>query len=643
MNSQQTHNISTTTTPMNSRDNTTAISATTLKRIYRDLQELESNPLPGIGICMPNPANPLKLHANLRIMDGVYKDLLLHLIIRLPPNYPHMGPAVNIAPGLDFGPYHHAHIHCDEGFGNEVCLDLVTNVRFMYDDSRTSRSGWTSAYTLSTLMIQLQVFFMDPDFRFEISRDRVKALFEHVKAFKLQISLGDGNFAEHSYDNPYPPIDSFSKKGQDKEEEMEISMVKEMEMTTVKEIGDDFKKIVAQKLYCFASRCTIFDETRPVLGFPIKIAGHFPKWFNPLFELMSADSYEAELGDTDRDSEDSGYRRISERTMLKSGLGDLYNHWMPIYINEEHWARAKPHVLKSIALACANKTQKTEATFRPQMVLKVLPAILSGIIFSLVRKNSYENLQAVEAYCFFHRLFLRLLEEFPFLRRIIDQEVEMAISRRTNRRKDRLHDVYKFFVMLSVSKYGVNNSGINGILIEELFARQVEYRGDFYQKGLNSRNVSKFLRSFVNLEKEHLRRVALTLEFSRLMKETSIELLDRNYGFLPEEVALEFIDRIAFLADQISKPDGWKIFLECVHSGESDLRDMTNFLSNAVSVAEDQRYVERADSRIHDFDVQASKKAVKVYVAKQSESEAYPYWSEPKFVKVYTPKVEAVA
>ena len=51
--------------------------------------------------------------AQVLINDGPYRGALIHLILRIPDDYPLTGPAGNIAPGLEFDFRYHGHIHED--------------------------------------------------------------------------------------------------------------------------------------------------------------------------------------------------------------------------------------------------------------------------------------------------------------------------------------------------------------------------------------------------------------------------------------------------------------------------------------------------------------------------------------------------
>lgn len=60
------------------------ITGKAIKRIYKDLEEIKKYPIEGLGVCIPNESNPFELRANIIILDGIHKDILLHLIIYIP-------------------------------------------------------------------------------------------------------------------------------------------------------------------------------------------------------------------------------------------------------------------------------------------------------------------------------------------------------------------------------------------------------------------------------------------------------------------------------------------------------------------------------------------------------------------------------
>ena len=188
---------------MNTSGTSSQQSGHAIKRILRDLREIERDPIPSLSICMPDVKDPFTLHANIEIKNGIYEGLLLHLIVHIPVEYPAQPPAVNIAPGLDFGHEYHEHVYDNPFQGNSICTDLTSNfagyfrsIDSVQKGSRNPvKSGWTPAYTLSSVLMQLQIFFADPDYPKEAlpGPERIKKLKDHVEKYELDIVCHNGS------------------------------------------------------------------------------------------------------------------------------------------------------------------------------------------------------------------------------------------------------------------------------------------------------------------------------------------------------------------------------------------------------------------------------------------------------------------
>src|SRR5689334_13611470 len=127
----------------------------TLKRILRDYQEIQEEPIPWASICIPDHQNPFLLHGNIMIRDGPYIDVLIPVIIRLPKDYPLSPPAANIAPGHPFTWDFHEHVIGGGPNGASICTDLLSNFQWFFKkfevDGKPVVSGWSPVYTLSSI------------------------------------------------------------------------------------------------------------------------------------------------------------------------------------------------------------------------------------------------------------------------------------------------------------------------------------------------------------------------------------------------------------------------------------------------------------------------------------------------------------
>lgn len=128
-----------------------ALKSKTIKRIFKDLEGMKNFKMKGFGVCIPHESNPFELRANVLIFDENHKETLLHLIIYIPESYPAKPPQVIIAPGQDFNHDNNHYVFLDHKTGGHtICIDLL--------DQGGKKIGWTPAYTLSTVLMQIKYF-----------------------------------------------------------------------------------------------------------------------------------------------------------------------------------------------------------------------------------------------------------------------------------------------------------------------------------------------------------------------------------------------------------------------------------------------------------------------------------------------------
>lgn len=60
---------------------------------------------------MPNEKNPFDIIANIQILEGIYKDIWIHLTFKFPENYPIKAPRCRLTPGQEFNQKYHHHLY----------------------------------------------------------------------------------------------------------------------------------------------------------------------------------------------------------------------------------------------------------------------------------------------------------------------------------------------------------------------------------------------------------------------------------------------------------------------------------------------------------------------------------------------------
>ncbi len=70
-----------------------------IKRIKRDLEEIKDQPIEGLAINQPFENDPFTLYCNVKILDGIYEGVILHMRMKVPQDYPVTAPSMWICSG----------------------------------------------------------------------------------------------------------------------------------------------------------------------------------------------------------------------------------------------------------------------------------------------------------------------------------------------------------------------------------------------------------------------------------------------------------------------------------------------------------------------------------------------------------------
>jgi len=246
------------------------------------------NPIEGIGIVSLD--NDIKKYVvNIMLMSGPYKDYCLQLLLTFPDTYPINPPKILIYPGQIFDNLYHRHIFIDENNKDEdgkcfkkLCLDLLDN-DFM--STKTENTGWNPSYTISSLLMQVQIFLANPDMS-ETSMPKayqIKELMESMNNYQRKFSLKDENenkeiIKTHTWKDPYPKM--FFKE-------------KEISNDTNNQISEEKNKLIKENLTCFISKKNIFDDPNIILGYPI--VKETSDEIYPIPEILSYEGYLAQI------------------------------------------------------------------------------------------------------------------------------------------------------------------------------------------------------------------------------------------------------------------------------------------------------------------------------------------------------------
>ena len=137
-------------------------------------------------------------------------------------------------------------------------------------------------------------------------------------------------------------------------------------------------------------------EPNIILGYPIVKNQNNNGYLYPIPELLSYEGFLEEISEIDNLSNNNFY--------FKSANNELYNYWLPIYINEFHFLRNKTTIFNSFSIIRYGYLGKKEFDFKPRYIFEILPSLLNNMILSM----SFSQLNISESFlrCFFQYALL---------------------------------------------------------------------------------------------------------------------------------------------------------------------------------------------------------------------------------------------
>jgi len=156
-----------------------------IKRLTKDYLEYQTNKDEFTLISAePLENNLFEWHVNICAPDGPYANLPLHFILIFPENYPTAPPKVRLCTRINHPNVWKEYDGTDAAW---ICLDMLKEYTV-----KTKYEGWSSVYTLQSILLQLQSFLFSEnvpqdyggDSSLEYGNSSVVQSIERIKNFK---------------------------------------------------------------------------------------------------------------------------------------------------------------------------------------------------------------------------------------------------------------------------------------------------------------------------------------------------------------------------------------------------------------------------------------------------------------------------
>ena len=480
------------------------------RRLARDLREVQSNPLPTIA-AEPRADDIRIWHVSFTAADGPYVGVPFHLVMNFPERYPAAPPRVQLCtmiphPNVFEGYDYNAH-RAEAGVW--LCLNMLR------DASQGSYSGWSGAYSVFSILVQLQSFLFaenvpqdwggssssegycakaaDAAYEFHRAKGHLFPAIDAARAEGLQAGhLWGGESTRPAADlllsdliesqlvasgttKPSQPGDAGDFDFGGLPDDVLVKIADMMPPQAVSALFRTCKGAAAtlgraqlsvrRELVCFYSKVPF---TEAVLGFGMDVQ-HGARYENGTRHVKGITT---ELELLSRDSFSSGVRCGVWRT---AGKAEDFNQWLPVLLDADHTARAMPLVRAGLMAIAGHPPQRP---FDPLVALTVLPKLLNQMTVRLMTCDDNTSLHASEkallGFTSFHHMLLKLASEHPIIQTRAEHWVSEFARSPARRNKLVIHDLGEFLVLLYLCPEGKWEE-LAAAFIEESFVRNVRW------------------------------------------------------------------------------------------------------------------------------------------------------------------------
>ena len=362
-----------------------------MKRLMKDLKEIEENTIPTVGVtARPIDKDIFTWRGNLRGPEATpYQGGVFHIEIKFTELYPTEPPTIKL-----FTPLTHPNV-----FGTTICLDMLNS------SDRVLYQGWTSGYTVQSVLIQLQSFLFEKPPK--DSEEKIKEEVKKANEFKDLTVNHKGPLS------PWPP---FSTKEKDSN-------------NFLLDMNDS--ELLEEEVVCFHTRLRL-SKNETSLGAGVSIS-RLPRTgeirsVSTTLDLLSIQAY----------------MKWGVRTSLSN---EKFTHFLPLFfgIEKEKTIFLAEH---AIGLLWKGSTRK----FEPSQILEVLPKMILTLVVDITNEALHHSYKSIRMIIYVHRLFTLLLDKYPQLRDVMDEKIKVFIEKPECRIKEVTTNIGDLLVFLTVSK-----------------------------------------------------------------------------------------------------------------------------------------------------------------------------------------------
>ena len=462
------------------------------KRLLRDMKQLTKQPVIGAGACPTDDI--LVWHANIGVpvdFNGETKIAPLHLVIVFKEDYPQSAPNAGFCTDFEYtygasymGRRDRDGVHLE---GKKIlCLNVLGNFADVHDEWADQQgSGWSPAYTVSTLLVSLQAILLE--LNTHMSPEEKRRMYTSAMAYRCTVVEGD----IHCGETPCPEImeetDKLVKETEKPPVVPEKPPTVPEQATGVILSVPQFTHSVMQSIYCFATQNKLSEAATTQLFELIQLASRDGETVNnatggvpakkevvppelklppPIDESITCYMTGSHCGE-----DTLGYGVVIDRKMLRTS-GEIisweafhtnglrvttmkapFTHFLPAFLTPAHisqfeWQKRMQQSLLSISKDLDGSTTAIN------VVLSVLPCLINSMVVEIMKNEKTGAISFFEALCSFWRTLRWYIETNGSIRAAVKERLEKFVANAKNRHKNIVPDIGQLLALSTAMSCG---------------------------------------------------------------------------------------------------------------------------------------------------------------------------------------------
>ncbi|GAX72905.1 hypothetical protein CEUSTIGMA_g360.t1 [Chlamydomonas eustigma] len=495
-----------------------------IKRLQRDIRDLKASPIPNVR-AHPQESNVFEWSINMIAAEGHLEGLPVHMHMTFPADYPTSPPLIHLVTLIE-----HPFV-----IGNKICVDMLNFSGFHGRVETRPYSGWSAAYTVSSILLQLySLLLLDTtvsyedewriDVRDTVTRTDANGLMrrrlKHEETIKA-CSCGFHQLPLHEDMSQLQELDKLSALNADVEvtaannlspkdqlwslDNLDdglacylLSFLSPQDLIRVRAAGNKrlarLSHALSQRgeLSCFYTKEPFSEE---VLGFGVQVE----RRHNYNSSHVNSNVAKSDISSISSLSTKTDYLSLSAFETLgvrHSAWNMAFDAFLPLYLNPGHGERA----LKALPMCLNPILYRSPVTtpLPPNDLLAIMGLLMNSLVVEVAAGSSLESTPdvhvgnnqqggahvprhlsdaALQGFCHLHHLLLAVaLEPGSSLMACARRAVMEFINDPEARLKSRCPDLGRLLVSyLLVPVDAAPWSTFAPVFMRELFARQIRW------------------------------------------------------------------------------------------------------------------------------------------------------------------------